>query len=115
MNPPSEDHSTVTDDTQDWIVEKFQLGRIKAQRCSSGWQVDDLGDDALEIVGEGCRISHDAMLRFPQRVHLLIASILIVPGDEFRMLDELRGVAGNSRDQDLSEGGVSRHANYGLL
>ena len=25
-------------------------------------------------------------------------------GDEFRMLDELRGVAGNSRDQDLSGG-----------
>src|SRR5687768_17194088 len=46
----------------------------------------------VEIVGEGCRISHDAMLCFQQRVHLLIASILIVPGDEFRMLDELRGV-----------------------
>jgi hypothetical protein len=29
------------------------------------------------------------MLRSQQRVHLLIASILIVPGDEFRMLDEL--------------------------
>jgi hypothetical protein len=50
------------------------------------------------------------MLRFQQRVHLLIASILIVPGDEFRMLDELRGVAGNSRDQDLPGGGVSRRA-----
>jgi hypothetical protein len=25
-------------------------------------------------------------------------------GDEFRMLDELRGVAGNSRDQDLPGG-----------
>jgi hypothetical protein len=37
-------------------------------------------------------------------VHLLIASILIVAGDEFRMLDELRGVAGNSRDQDLPGG-----------
>lgn len=44
------------------------------------------------------------MLRFQQRVHLLIASILIVPGDEFWMLDELRGVAGNSRDQDLPGG-----------
>jgi hypothetical protein len=44
-------------------------------------------------VGERCRVSHDAMLRFQQRVHLLIASILIVPGDEFRMLDELRRVA----------------------
>jgi hypothetical protein len=43
----------------------------------------------VEIVGEGCRVSHDAMLCFQQRVHLLIASILIVPGDEFRMLDEL--------------------------
>jgi hypothetical protein len=29
MNPPSENYSTVTDDTQDWIVEKFQLGKIK--------------------------------------------------------------------------------------
>lgn len=45
----------------------------------------------VEIVGEECRVSHDAMLPFQQRVHLLIASILIVPGDEFRMLDELRG------------------------
>jgi hypothetical protein len=44
------------------------------------------------------------MLCFQQRVHLLIASILIVPGDEFRMLDELRGVAGNSGDQDLPAG-----------
>jgi hypothetical protein len=35
MNPPSENHSTVTDNTQDWIVEKFQLGKIKTQRCSS--------------------------------------------------------------------------------
>ena len=47
-------------------------------------------------------------------MHLLIASILIVPGDEFRMLDELRGVAGNYRDQDLPGGGVSRRANYRL-
>jgi hypothetical protein len=31
-------------------------------------------------------------------------------GDEFRMLDEHRGVAGNSRDQDLPGGGVSRRA-----
>ena len=30
---------------------------------------------------------------FQRRVHLLIASILIVPGDEFRMLDELRGAS----------------------
>jgi hypothetical protein len=44
------------------------------------------------------------MLRFQQRVHLLIASILIVPGDEFRMLDDVGGVAGNSRDQDLPGG-----------
>jgi hypothetical protein len=51
------------------------------------------------------------MLRFQQRVHLLIASIPIVP--EFRMLDELRGVAGNSRDQDLPAGS-SRRASYGL-
>jgi hypothetical protein len=29
MNPPSENHATVTDNTQDWIVEKFQLGKIK--------------------------------------------------------------------------------------
>jgi hypothetical protein len=47
----------------------------------------------VEIVGEGCRVSHDAMLCFQQRVHLLIASILIVPGDEFRML-ELRLLPG---------------------
>jgi hypothetical protein len=41
------------------------------------------------------------MLRFQQRVHLLVASILIVPGDEFRMLDDVGGVARHSRDQDL--------------
>jgi hypothetical protein len=41
------------------------------------------------------------MLRFQQRVHLLIASILIVQGDEFRMLDKLRRVTGNYRDHDL--------------
>jgi hypothetical protein len=51
MNPPSENHSTVTDDTQDWIVEKFQL---KPALLFAG-SVDDPGDDALEIVGEGCR------------------------------------------------------------
>jgi hypothetical protein len=39
-----------------------------------------------------------------ERLHLLIASILIVPGDEFRMLDELRGVRRNSGDQDLPSG-----------
>jgi hypothetical protein len=37
-------------------------------------------------------------------VHLLIASIPIVPGDEFRMPDDLRGAAGNSRDQHLPGG-----------
>jgi hypothetical protein len=26
----------------------------------------------VEIVGEGCRVSHDAMLCFQQRVHLLV-------------------------------------------
>jgi hypothetical protein len=54
------------------------------------------------------------MLCFQQRVHLLIASILIVPGDEFRILDELRGVADNSRDQNFPGGEFSRRANYGL-
>jgi hypothetical protein len=33
---------------------------------------------------------------------------------QFRMLDELRRMAGNSRDQDFTGGGVSRRANYGL-
>jgi hypothetical protein len=34
-------------------------------------------------------------------------------GDEFRMLDELRGVAGNSRDQDLPRGSfTSRQTLY---
>ena len=73
---------------------KFQLGKITSAPLFAG-SVDDPGNDALEIVGEGCHFSHDAMLRFRQRVHLLIASILIVPGDEFRMLDELRRVVGN--------------------
>jgi hypothetical protein len=34
MNPPSENHSTVTDDTQDWIVEKFQLGNLNMNEVS---------------------------------------------------------------------------------
>ena len=34
-----------------------------ARKCD----VDDPGDDALEIVGEGCRVGHDAMLRFQRR------------------------------------------------
>ena len=42
------------------------------------------------------RVSHDALLGFQQSVHFLIASILIVPGDEFGMRDEPRRVAGNS-------------------
>jgi hypothetical protein len=37
MNPPSENHSTVTDDTQDWIIEKFQLGKIKLS-AALRWQ-----------------------------------------------------------------------------
>jgi hypothetical protein len=99
MNPPSENHATATDDTQDWIVEKFQLGKIKVSAALP------LAVSMIrEIVAEGCRVSHDAMLCFQQRVHLLIASILLVPGDEFRMLDDLRAVAGNSGDQDLPGG-----------
>jgi hypothetical protein len=102
MNPPSENHATATDDTQDWIVEKFQLGKIKVSAALP------LAVSMIrEIVAEGCRVSHDAMLCFQQRVHLLIASILIVAGDEFRMLDELPS-------PDLPGGGVSRRANYGL-
>ena len=54
------------------------------------------------------------MLCFQRRVHLLIASILIVPGDEFRMLDEL-GRASNSPDQNLPGGGVSRRARLCIL
>jgi hypothetical protein len=77
MNPPSENHSTVTDDTQDWIVE-IQLGKSKLS-AALRWQVDDPGDEALEIVARDeasvmmlCSVSRSA--------HLLIASILIVPG-----------------------------------
>src|SRR5688572_2715182 len=82
MNPPSENHSTVTDDTRDWIVEKFQLGQIKIRRCSSpaASMIRELPRSRLW--GRGCRVNHDAMLRFPQRVHLLIASILIVPSGQ---------------------------------
>ena len=60
------------------MVEKSNWAKLKLS-AALRWQVDDPADDALEIVGEGCRVSHDAMLRFQQRVHLLIASILIVP------------------------------------
>ena len=76
--------------------------------------VDDPENDARRDYGEACRVSHDPMLCFQRRVHLLIASILIVPGDEFRMLDELRG-ASNSPDQNLPGGGVSRRARLCIL
>ena len=66
MNPPSEKHSAVTDETQDWIIEKLSSTLLFAG------SVDDPGDDALEIVGEECRVSHDAMLCFQQRAHLLV-------------------------------------------
>jgi hypothetical protein len=74
--------------------EIFQLGKVNLSPTLRG-TVDDPGDDALKIVGEGWRVSHDATLCFQHRADLLIASILIVPGDE------LRGAAGNSCDQDL--------------
>jgi hypothetical protein len=77
--------------------EIFQLGKVNLSPTLRG-TVDDPGDDALKIVGEGWRVSHDATLCFQHRADLLIASILIVPGDE------LRGAAGNSCDRIFPAG-----------
>jgi hypothetical protein len=76
-------------------LSKNRLGKIKTQRCS--WVVASM---IREITRSRLlardRVSHDALLGFQQSVHFLIASILIVPGDEFGMRDEPRRVAGNS-------------------
>src|SRR5688572_24758775 len=73
------------------LSEKFHWAKSNSALLLDG-SVDDPGDDAREIVGEGCKRQSSCYAPFQQRLHLLIASILIVLGDEFRMLDELRGV-----------------------
>ena len=72
-------------------MSKNSTGQNQNSALLLAGSVDDRGDDTLEIVGEGCRVSHDVMLCFPTARASSIASILIVPGDELRMIDELPG------------------------
>jgi hypothetical protein len=111
MNPPSENHSTVTDDTQDWMVEKSNWAKSKLS-AALRWQ---------PMIREMTRS------RFLARDVASVMMLCSVPtarasskcfntdraGRRVPDADELRGVAGNSRDQDLPRGSFTS-SNYGL-